>query len=212
MLRSFKEHLKKLSREDMDDFSKRILVRTQFRVKDEEAKKYPQALKSLILVMPDLINQVQTLSHDRKIPHQEKQLIGYLLTLIHQPHEITPYRSFGMFGYLEDAYLTGKVYSRILRFLDEGGNSNHLELGDLPRDVSTWLNMAKKVVPSEAQKVDRMLEELVADRLDTFQRVMEERIREAQHINDEETKKSVFSFPLGMEQVPQGLEGQYAMN
>jgi uncharacterized membrane protein YkvA (DUF1232 family) len=202
MLKTYKDHLKRLSKMDMDNFSKRVQLRLRYKIKVGEEKNHVEGLKSLILVMPDLIGQIQAWLKEKGIPQNEKNLIGYLLTYLHHPMDVIPYHSVGLFGHLEEAYLTGTIFKRIASHL-----SNTVQPSTSPgsltliQDVPVWLNYAKKVIPSEAAKMEKMIDELVHNQLNTFNQKVAERFeRPTQNLNN---------F-LGSGSYTSPFQGQYA--
>ena len=167
MLIAFKQQLKQLAK-NQDEFIQHI----GSRVGQEKARQYVDSLKNLVVVMPEMIAQVQSWSNDSRIPSKEKKLHGFMLTYLYHPVDFLPESGKGLFGYLDDAYLVGSIYSRTMRLMDYDTRKTLPNLGPLATSVDEWLKLAREVIPSECQKIDGLLEELVHGRLDAFDRLM----------------------------------------
>lgn len=167
MLIAFKQQLKNLAKNH-----KEFLGQIQSRAGHEKAEKYVEPLKNLVVVMPDMIAQVQSWSNDSRIPSKEKKLHGFMLTYLYHPVDFLPESKKGLFGYLDDAYLVGSIYSRTMRLMDYDTRRTLPNLAPIATSVEEWLKLAREVISPEAKKIDELLEELVHGRLDVFDRVM----------------------------------------
>lgn len=167
MLIAFKQQLKQLAKNQNEFFE-----HVQARVGHEKAGRYVEPLKNLVLVMPEMIAQVQSWSNDSRIPSMEKKLHGFMLTYLYHPVDFLPESGKGLFGYLDDAYLVGSIYSRTMRLMDHDTRRTLPNLGPLVTYVEEWLTSARDVIPAECQKIDGLLDELVHGRLDAFDRLM----------------------------------------
>jgi uncharacterized membrane protein YkvA (DUF1232 family) len=167
MLMAFKQQLKHLAK-NREEFMEHI----QSRVGHKKAGDFVEPLRNLAVVMPEMIAQVQSWSNDTRIPSKEKKLHGFMLTYLYHPVDFLPESGRGLFGYLDDAYLVGSIYSRTMRLMDFDTRKTLPNLGPLATSVDDWLKAAREVLPSECQKIDSLLEELVQGRLDAFDRLM----------------------------------------
>lgn len=167
MLIAFKHQLKQLAK-NHEEFVEQIRTR----VGPEKADHYVEPLKNLVVVMPGMIAQVQSWSNDTRIPSQEKKLHGFMLTYLYHPVDFLPESGKGLFGYLDDAYFVGSIYSRTMRLMDYETRRTLPNLGPLVDSVDEWLQMAREVIAPEAKKIDDLIEELVHGRLDAFDRLM----------------------------------------
>lgn len=167
MLIAFKQQLKELAKNDGE-----LLEHVRSRVGHEKAGHYVEPLKNLVLVMPEMIAQVQSWSNDNRIPSKEKKLHGFMLTYLYHPVDFLPESGKGLFGYLDDAYLVGSIFSRTMRMMDFETRRTLPNLAPIATSVEEWLKLAREVILPEAKKIDELLEELVNGRLDVFDRLM----------------------------------------
>ena len=167
MLQALKSQLKTLAADPHDEFS------TQIRrlVGAYEAVHYTKPLRSLILVMPELIAQIRTWMEAPGIPAQLKRVHGFLLSYLYHPTDFLP-ESDGLFGYLDDAYLVGRVYARTMQQLDHRTRRTLPNLADLSGQMATWLDLARRLLPTETQQIDHLLDEIVAGRSEAFRHLM----------------------------------------
>lgn len=210
MLKSYKDHLKKLSDETFDDFARRIHLRLQFHLKDREIDLYAQSIRNLIVSMPELADQIHAWSKEAARTPAEKKFIESLAAYLYHPLDLVPYRTAGLFGYLEDAYLTGRVFQHITQSLSNAARntlsiSNPTWVSDIPR----WLSMTEKVIPAQARRIDNMLNELIL----THQPVI---TNQETHEMDKESfgnriKSAVNSLIEGANH-PGSFEGRFATN
>lgn len=167
MLQALKSQLRALAADPQDSFASHI----RKRIGAAEAVHYTKPLRSLILVMPELIAQIRTWMEMPAIPPRLKRLHGFLLSYLYHPADFLP-ESDGLFGYLDDAYLVGRVYARTMQQLDHRTRCSLPNLGDLSGQVGPWLDLARRLLPDETQRIDHLLEEIVAGRSEAFHRMM----------------------------------------
>jgi len=121
--------------------------------------------------MPELIAQIRAWMEAPGIPAQLKRLHGFLLSYLYHPTDFIP-ESDGLFGYLDDAYLVGRVYTRTMQQLDHRTRRTLPNLADLSVQVAPWLDLARRLLPAETQRIDHLLDEIVAGRSEAFQHMM----------------------------------------
>lgn len=167
MLNAFKQQLKQLA-----ETPEELHFEIESRVGKEKALQYIESLKNLILVMPDMVAQVRSWSNDSRIPSMEKKLHGFMLTYLYHPVDFLPESGKGLFGYLDDAYIVGSIYSRTMRCMDYDKRSTLPNLEPLTKSIHEWLAAVREVIPSECQKIDQLLQELVEGKLNTFDQLM----------------------------------------
>jgi len=168
MLYAFKQQLRELAKNKNGEF----LGHVHSRVSSEKVDTISEALKNLIVVMPDMIAQVQVWSNDTRVPSTEKKLHGFMLTYLYHPVDFIPEAGNGLFGYLDDAYFVGSIYSRAMSLMDHDPRKGAAALGPEANTVNEWLQITREVIPIESQKIDAFLGELVDGRLDVFDRLM----------------------------------------
>ena len=167
MLIAFKQQLKQLAK-NHEEFVGHVSAR----VGREKAESYVEPLKNLVLVMPEMIAQVQSWSSDARIPSQEKKLHGFMLTYLYHPIDFLPESGKGLFGYLDDGYLVGSVYSHTMRMMDYETRRTLPNMGPIEASVGDWLKSTREVIAAECERIDALLEELIRGRMDVFDRVM----------------------------------------
>ena len=113
MLRALKQQLIQLSEDQKDPFAA-ILKK---KVGARQAKALAGPLKNFILVLPEMIAQVRVWSDAQNLSEQIHNLNGNLLTYLYHPADFLHDEGYGLFGYLDDAYLVGSVYCATLRAL-----------------------------------------------------------------------------------------------
>ena len=168
MLTAFKEHLKQLAKNKNDEFLEQIRRRAGL----EKRSEYGEALKNLIVVMPDMIKQIQAWSNDSRIPSQEKKLHGFMLTYLYHPLDFIPEARNGFFGYLDDAYLVGTIYYRTIGLIELENHKAAVNNGPSEAHVNEWLKMVRAVIPVESKKIDALLGELINGRFHSFDRLI----------------------------------------
>ena len=168
MVQKFKNKLIHLAVENNDLFIEKI----QERIPSEEGIATAISLQRFVLTMPDLIIQIRRWMKEPACPSQIKRLSGFLLTYIYHPSDFIPEKRFGLFGYLDDAYLTGKIYIQTMNFTDY--NTRHFlpNMKNLATDIPNWIKTTRRVLPKETGKIDRMLKELLEGGTDSFNRLM----------------------------------------
>ena len=167
MLQALKSQLRALAADPHDSFTAHI----RKRVGTVEAVHYTKPLRSLILVMPELIAQIRAWMEEPAIVPQLKRLHGFLLSYLYHPTDFLP-ESDGLFGYLDDAYLVGRVYARTMQQLDHRTRRTLPNLADLSGQVASWLDLARRLLPTETQRIDHLLDEIVGGRPEAFHRMM----------------------------------------
>jgi len=168
MLNAFKQQLKELAKNESEEF----LGHIRSRVSAERVDATAEALKNLIVVMPDMIAQVQAWSNDSRIPSKEKKLHGFMLTYLYHPVDFLPESGKGLFGYLDDAYFVGSVFFRTINLMEDDTRKGLAKLGPEAKNINEWLQVTRDVISGECRRIDALLGELVNGRFDVFDRLM----------------------------------------
>ncbi len=166
MLRAFKEQLKYLAQTNNEELLSEIENRSNSKPNPEVVN----AVRSLILVMPDLIGQIQIWAEDDRIPSNEKKLHGFVLTYLYHPMDFIPDSHSQFFSYVDDAYLVGQVFLRAPQHFNFDLKNKGLE--NLAKDVSSWTDIVREIIPKETKKIDRMLQGLIQGRFEKFDDLM----------------------------------------
>ena len=157
MLKALKNQLVLLAAQEQE----RFVAEVERRCHPPDAADTAAALRELIVAMPDLIAQIRAWAGDPRVPRHEKQLQGFLLTYLYHPTDFLPESNWGLFGYLDDAYLVGRIYVDTLRTMSDSPSSLP-SVEEFGAAVPTWLESARQVIPAEAAKIDLLLNELRA--------------------------------------------------
>ncbi len=170
MLETLKERLKELAALPINNFADRVRDRSG---EKEDFPEITKELRAFIMVMPDMIAQLRAWMDEPKTPASLKELHGYMMTYLYHPVDFLPEEEDGLFGYLDDAYLVGSVYSRIY------GGMNHVTRRHLPhmdgvsKQLPYWLSRTESLLPAETRKITSMLDELSEGNPISFNRMME---------------------------------------
>lgn len=167
MLRAFKNQLKLMAMDPADSFAE--LIRR--RVGAQEATRYEQPLRNMILVMPDMLMQIRAWMAEPGMSDELRRLQGFVLTYLYHPKDFLPEDHNGLFGYLDDAFLASLTFQRTLTERRGLGYDSSLERG-LAEQLPAWLKHVREVIPREAEQVERMLDELLIGKTLLYEDVM----------------------------------------
>ena len=168
MLRAFKEQLKYLSQVSDEVVIKKINIHSH----REDGVSLVKPVRNLILVMPDLIEQIRAWSNDSDIPVEEKKLNGFVLTYLYHPVDFLPEAEYGFFGYLDDAYMVGKIFARMTARLQVKQVKMTDNILDISRNINDWLEKVRQVIPEEVKKIDALIDDLSQGHLESFDRLI----------------------------------------
>jgi len=155
MLNSFKEQLKQLVIDPNDKFH----LHLRKRVGKRATLLLEKRLKQIILLMPGVVARIYVLWERDKTPLQAKHLGGFLLAYMYHPKDFFPEQDYGLFGYLDDAYVAAAIYQEVLK--DSAAAGIKIEAADekLLKDLLTLKKAVKTVIPKEIEKIEKMIEE-----------------------------------------------------
>lgn len=167
MLKAMKEQLKHLAQTDQEYFHRYL----RERVGKKATALLEEKLKEIIIIMPDLVTRVYF--HWQRSPHPSpvKKLGGFLLTYLYTPEDFLSAKEWGLFGYLDDAYLVAKIYTRVI---DEVREDHHriTKQDEQYYDLAKYLKKyVRGVIPKESKKIDEMLVHLEQGELKEFQEI-----------------------------------------
>jgi uncharacterized membrane protein YkvA (DUF1232 family) len=164
MLAAIKEQLKTLASDPSDRF--------HFKVRERVGKKATQILeaklKHFILLMPALISRIHQHWNHRKSKSGIKKLGGFLLAYLYHPRDFLSESEQGLFGYLDDAYLVAIVYEAVLEELSQSGNGFASTDEKLREEVKNLQRAAAIVIPKEAEKIKKMVGEVLCGKHETY--------------------------------------------
>jgi uncharacterized membrane protein YkvA (DUF1232 family) len=166
MLKAVKGQLSLLAIEQGDVFAREV----RKRYGSSNAQWAVSKSLNLILIMPDLIGRIRDLSDDTSLTPDLRRLNQYVLIYLYHPYDFIPEETSALFGYLDDAYLVGAVYSRLRRFASTAPRQATAE--DLTRDLEASLEVVRLIVPKETRRIDQLIEELTRGKRDFFEKLM----------------------------------------
>jgi len=167
MLRAFKNQLKAMAMDPKDSFTE--LLRRRVGVK--EAARHEQPLRNMILVMPDMLEQIRAWIDEPGMSAVLRRLQGFVLTYLYHPRDFLPEDHNGLFGYLDDAFLVSLAFQRTLAERRGLGYDSSLERG-LSEQLPDWLKHVRAVIPREAEQVECMLDEILMGKTRLYEDVM----------------------------------------
>jgi uncharacterized membrane protein YkvA (DUF1232 family) len=125
----------------------------------QQAARYDEALQAFVLSLPDLLGQTGAWFASPDTPRELRQLYATLLTYVYHAVDVIPEEVFGFWGYLDDAYLVGRVYLETVGLHPEG--SRRFD-GAFDVRLGEWLALTRDVVPDHTRRLDTLAEHLVA--------------------------------------------------
>jgi uncharacterized membrane protein YkvA (DUF1232 family) len=76
------------------------------------------AVRDFIVGMPEVIQDMNAMIRRQVSPPQLNYAFGFLVSYLLDPQDFLPEETFGFFGHLDDAYLTGCILEWALEFID----------------------------------------------------------------------------------------------
>ncbi|MCG3206361.1 MAG: hypothetical protein KCHDKBKB_03097 [Elusimicrobia bacterium] len=164
MLETYANFLNSLNESSPNDLKDRVTLRLQFSAKPKEVERCAQDVRDLILSMPSISEKIHSWLKNPSISTEDKRLIFDLTGYLHHPLDVIPHRH-TLFAYLEDAYMTGYVFKRLFEINEALRQSASEEVSQWRDHLPIWLTHAKKVMPYEARKMERMVDEIINSKL-----------------------------------------------
>ncbi|MFZ5803040.1 MAG: hypothetical protein ACOY3K_08070 [Candidatus Omnitrophota bacterium] len=154
MVEAIKKHLKVLAF-DRKKFHNAVLRRmgTKVRLPIEDR------LKSFILKYPALIAQIYEKWESASPGSFVKKIGAFLINYLNKPTEFLPEEKENLLGHLDDAYLVGLVYEKILDHLVENQESISDEEMQFLNDFQTIKRCLRYVIPTEQVRIERLFTE-----------------------------------------------------
>ena len=156
MLHAFRAQLKQLAQDPHDPF----LSTVRKIVGPRAAAHYAAPLRKMILALPEMIEGLRRSTDQHSLDPSVRRLQNFALTYLYSPTDYLPEKSFGLFGYLDDAYLVANVYERTLNEMSARGlkiNSAYKIKGE---DVRRWIDMARHLLPNEMISIEQSLHDV----------------------------------------------------
>lgn len=156
MLHAFKTQLRQLSQDPRDPFMS--ILRKM--VGPREAVRYADPLRKMIMALPEMIEGIARSAERHSLDPSVHRLQNFALTYLYSPTDYLPEKIFGLFGYLDDAYLVANVYERTLNEMSARGlkvsSAYKIKLADARR----WMDCARRLLPNEMISIDQSLHDV----------------------------------------------------
>jgi uncharacterized membrane protein YkvA (DUF1232 family) len=160
MNHALKQDLKKLASLPGDPGMAAFRALIKLRAGDQAAW-VEKSLRSMIIMMPELLERVRRQSSGPGMPEDARRLYARLLTYLYEPRDVIPEDGNGFFGYADDAYLVSAAYERTLPPEEDR------------TQVRAWLETARWILPAETAQLDRILDELVTGKTEAYDAVFD---------------------------------------
>ena len=132
------------------------------RVPGHKASACEEDLQDLVLMVPQLLERLNQMWQQPEVPPSFKRLSGYVRSYLCHPHDIIPEADGCLFGYADDAYLAAEVY---LRAADSLPYDHPLKRGqerEFLLRVRALRSPARFVIAAEAERIDAIIDALLA--------------------------------------------------
>lgn len=153
MLKALDEQLRALARSDSDNFKEIIAQRFNGKVTDDQVK----TLKEFIFLLPAVLRQLKNYWDDESAPKQAKKLSGLILTYVFNPNDFLSLEKYGLFGYLDDAYLVVSSFLVIEEAFPRNWDQRKHEEIKLVHRAKELIAAPRLVIPEETSKIDKMI-------------------------------------------------------
>jgi uncharacterized membrane protein YkvA (DUF1232 family) len=162
MLQALQVHLRMLVESDSGNLRNEISERFGVKATDEQV----QAIKEFIFLMPPALKILSQYWSDKATPGNVKKLAGSILTYIYHPDDLLSENEYGLFGYLDDAYLVVSTFQRIQDlFIRNWDQKSEMER-DLMERTNKLLHAPRLIIPDTADSIDSTLDKLIAGEID----------------------------------------------
>jgi hypothetical protein len=156
MLKAVKEQLKTLLRADQQSFHAHL----RQRVGKKATVNLEDRLKEIIVLMPDLISRIHRHWNRSQKRSHLKKIGGFLLAYLYAPEDLVLTEEWGLFGYLDDAYFTAKMYIQVIDELKEAGAKIAGIDSRYYGQAKNLIKYIRVVIPKETRKIDVKILEL----------------------------------------------------
>lgn len=168
MLNALANHLKSLAEKSPDKFREEVKQHLSGKSTEDQIA----VIKEFIFLLPATLNQLSRYWNLKETPADAKRVSGFIITYIYQLSDFLPENQHGLFGYLDDAYFVVKSYLMINdRFLRNWQDRTPEELA-LSNRARQLIDIPRHLIPDEADKIDKMVESLMAGKTKDFEAIM----------------------------------------
>jgi uncharacterized membrane protein YkvA (DUF1232 family) len=160
VLTSFKKQLIQLA----EDSDRRFHLEIRKRIGKRATPLYEEKIKQLIVHTPDRLTRIYELWNTKKSSGDLSRIAGFILAYVYNPKDFLSCDDYGLFGYLDDAYLVILVYEQVLWGAQIQGIKIKESEHELLESIGDVRALVKVLIPKEAQQIESMLEELIQGR------------------------------------------------
>ena len=170
MLKAFSNQLKRLANDPTDRFHYHVLNR----LGKKATADLEEHLKQFVLLMPTLVSRIYSLWKRMRPTSKVKEIGSFFLAYLYHPQDFLPEDEHnGLFGYLDDAYLTALVYELVLEELTHSEVQLLRVDEELLKKVIGLKRKAAAVIPEEAANIQYMVGEILEGEDETFSRLFQ---------------------------------------
>jgi uncharacterized membrane protein YkvA (DUF1232 family) len=153
MLQALSNELKDLSDNSFEQFREAIKKRLNGQLTEEHVSK----LKEFIFLMPPIIKILNGYWNDRTTPTKAKKLSGLILSYTLKPNDFISEEEYGLFGYLDDAYLVVSSFLHIQDLYLRDWQDKSTEEIDLTKRSRDLIVAPDIVIPEEATRMKEFI-------------------------------------------------------
>jgi uncharacterized membrane protein YkvA (DUF1232 family) len=170
MLHAFDNHLRELANTTNGQFREELRKRGNGKFTEDQVA----TLKEFIFLLPTALKQLSRYWNRKNTPPDAKRLSGFIMTYVYQPKDFLSEESIGLFGYLDDTYLVVSAYLKIHdHFLTDWHDKSPEDM-DLTERAHKLITAPRLVIPEVTERIDLMLDKLVAGNVGVFEKLIEE--------------------------------------
>lgn len=164
MLKALDYQLRKLADSPSDNFREIISQRLNGRATDDQVK----ALKEFIFLLPPVLRQLSRYWDDERMSPTAKRLSGLILTFVINPNDFVSYEKYGLFGYIDDAYLVVSSFLHLENAFPRNWNERPAEEMDLVHRCQELITGPRLVIPEVTKRIDDMIEAILSGKAESF--------------------------------------------
>lgn len=144
------------------DWSRDFALEVKRRLGEEASAATVERLKGLVLAFPDMAMHIRAWVEEPGHPAALRRLHEFVAAYIRNPDDILSDKAGGLFGYVDDAYLTARIYEATVLAPEWDRHPRLPPAGAYEKELPLWIAEIRRVMPREADRIDAMLS-LVAE-------------------------------------------------
>lgn len=162
MLKALQKELRELADVSIEKLRDEITKKFNSRATDEQV----QAIKDFIFLMPPALKILSMYWSDKKTPAKTKKLAGLILTYVYHPNDYINDKEYGLFGYLDDAYLVVSSFLKIQdMYIRNWDDKSELER-DIIQRSKRLINAPQIVIPKISERIDSTIDDWLDGKID----------------------------------------------